>query len=226
MPRKICYLHHCDLDPVSISITNEMVDRIISSGLIDELEFLRVVNIGNDISGYLNKRYSDFPNIECVHVSDNPKEFELATAKIMKSFCKNNQDKTTYCLYLHNKGSSKTQSKQSQFHYANICDWRNRMMCFLVDKHEEVFSSLDSGYSSVGCDLHVGKHGNSNSHYSGNFWWTTSNVIDNLPDITLSVDGVFAVEGWGVSDIGKAKNMYVHPGNQYDLCLPPHKYVI
>jgi len=227
MTTKICYLHHCDITPVSITITNDIVDRIISSGLINELESLVVVNIGNDVSDYLNDRYSEIENIKCIYASSNIKEYEMATAKRLQSYCKTIQQQggeDVYCLYLHNKGATKTtRTTEGQFHYANVFDWKNRMIYFLVDDYINTLRFLDDGYSSVGCDLRKFRFIDSDSHYSGNFWWAKSSVIAKLPDISKKTNP-FSVEGWGISDIGTPKSVHNCYTNQYNTPLPPHRY--
>ena len=57
------------------------------------------------------------------------------------------------------------------------------MLYFVVDKCDTCLELLDS-YDTVGCNYTDKPH----KHYSGNFWWATSNYIKllkNIPDDSL-----------------------------------------
>lgn len=86
-----------------------------------------------------------------------------------------NQSKNThfYCLYMHSKGITHINTPL----YNNILDWRKLMEYFLIEKYEECISKLND-YHAVGCNLSYMP----TIHFSGNFWWSKSSYIMNLPD--------------------------------------------
>lgn len=74
-----------------------------------------------------------------------------------------------YLYYFHTKGVSR--SKQV-FH-----DRRQNLNFFILEKHEACLFWLRNGYDAVGTALSLYP----TLHFSGNFWWTTSDHLKKLP---------------------------------------------
>ena len=115
----------------------------------------------------IEKKYN---NVVLTNFSENIELFEIPTINKLRDFSINNPGNNI--LYLHTKGVS---------HPKNECidDWNEMMLYFLLN-----FKCIDllNKYSSLGCNL----HGNpiqycSGKHYSGNFWWATTDYISTLP---------------------------------------------
>lgn len=58
--------------------------------------------------------------------------------------------------------------------------WRISMEYNTIDRWRECITLLNEGYDAIGCNLvpysHVGNH----IHFSGNFWWAKSELINTL----------------------------------------------
>ena len=105
--------------------------------------------------------------ISIKNVSSCLQDYELPTHMDMYQFAKEHPD--TNILYLHTKG----------IHQHNQCieDWVEYMTYFNIIKWKQCIDALTK-YHTVGVDLRLEPE----LHYSGNFWWSTSNHIASLPE--------------------------------------------
>ena len=76
------------------------------------------------------------------------------------------------CYYLHTKGASQEEPPRQRTTEA----WRRYMEHFTVENWQDCAAILGS-YDTCGVELQSG-----DSHYSGNFWWATSDYLRRLPD--------------------------------------------
>jgi hypothetical protein len=86
----------------------------------------------------------------------------------MHSFGKQNDG--VKMLYLHTKGIRYQPNTQI---YINIQAWIAYMLHFLLDSKS---ATLLDDYDTVGCNYYEGPY----KHWSGNFWWITSNYLATL----------------------------------------------
>jgi len=76
------------------------------------------------------------------------------------------------CYYLHTKGASLAETPRQRTTEA----WRRYMEHFTVENWQDCAAML-SMYDTCGVELQ-----SEESHYSGNFWWATSDYLRKLPD--------------------------------------------
>lgn len=74
-----------------------------------------------------------------------------------------------YLYYFHTKGVSRD---ANVFH-----ETRKNLDYFILEKHDLCIFWLDNGYDAVGASLSLYP----SLHFSGNFWWCSSNHLKNLP---------------------------------------------
>ena len=79
------------------------------------------------------------------------------------------QDNDYYLFYFHTKGISRKNEK--------IYQNRRKILNFYTLTKYQICIELLENYDCVGCSLTM----NPSLHYSGNFWWTTSNHLKKLP---------------------------------------------
>ena len=122
------------------------------------------------------------------------------------------------CYYFHTKGASLSQTERQGA--ANA--WRLYMEYFNIEKWKDCVNILN-GYETSGVELQ-----DAQSHYSGNFWWATSEYIRKLPN---------ADEFWARNRMDRAAAEYylciAKPKaycfndfleNLYDFEMPPERY--
>ena len=166
MPKKYCFIHSCNLPNSGLAQLKHLINLINSSGLIDILDTVFIVNIGRNIFHNFGDKYN------IINWSEDPLLFENPTINRLIEFSKINPN--SHILYLHTKGISHTDNNLS----LRVTDWTNMMLYFLVEKYDECISKLET-YDVVGCNFN--KQSNEYlSHFSGNFWWANSKYLQTL----------------------------------------------
>ena len=161
--KNVIFLHIAKMGEYQ-EVFDEIINKIIESKLNQNVEKIFLSVVGNGFDLILPK----INNI-IIYQSDNIKLGELHTLNKLIDFCKFNENYNV--LYLHSKGVSK----------GNECinDWREYMIYFNIEKWEECIKILKE-YDACGVDL----RSKPALHYSGNFWWATSNHINTLSKIS------------------------------------------
>jgi hypothetical protein len=150
---------------------NNCVDRFINtynklyeSGLIKVCNNVNVVLVGEDnVSRYETQiNYLKKVKTKCY----SSEIFgEMNTIKTIQEFAQKPESTNTYILYLHSKGVSRNNNK-------NIEAWVDYMEYFLIENHSLCLEYLKN-FDTIG----VNYLPTPMPHYSGNFWWATSNFI-------------------------------------------------
>jgi len=160
------YFHICQKDGWKKSF--DLIFPIIkSSGLYDATKEIRI-GIVND-NGYVipDERLND-PKFNIIFCKTN-KEYERPTLYHMRIYADVDQGENLY-WYIHSKGISHFGNKNESC----IIDWINYMLYWNIEKWKLAVRML-SQYDTYGCNaIHK-------QYYSGNFWWTKSKHLKNLP---------------------------------------------
>jgi hypothetical protein len=159
----VIFIHAAILGRCALRL-NQYFDLMKSSGLYEACEKVYVNYVGK----------GDFPlnfeddKIVFRRVSEELSDFELPTHVALYNFAKENPGYKI--LYIHTKGVHLE---------INQCieDWVSYMIHFNIGKWRDAVDRLKI-YKTCGVDLR--KH--PTLHYSGNFWWATSEHIAGLPD--------------------------------------------
>ena len=209
---KVCFIHSCTLEASGTEKLDLLLESICKSGLLGELDAILINNIGLPLDH--NKYTSISKKIEVIHNSSDPKLFELPTLKLMHNYSLLNPG--IKLLYLHTKGImySKTDSR-----YLNVLDWIHYMLYFLVDSVNYTNClNLLSSYDTVGCNYLEAPH----PHYSGNFWWSTTDYLKRLS--TDSLSDKMSAEWWILSGSPKIHVLYSSNRNHFLEAYPSDKY--
>jgi len=198
-------------------IIEEQLTKLYNSPLYKKTNKLYVrvfYNNKNDLNKFISKLNKD-SKLVLSHTDKN--EFEFGTLSLIQSLSKT---ENFHCYYFHSKGVSKPHLKE------NINSWRRYMEYFLIDKHDTCIKELNLGNDAVGVKLRstptfLGKESSNKfwwvtaglrkipEHFSGNFWWSKSDFIKKLPNITsLSSRDRHECEFWIGYTNGKLKCLH------------------
>ena len=157
----ICFIHSCNLPNVGTAVLDELYSEIVESGLMNELDYIVVNNIGVRLD---KKRFKN-KKVKIINHSEDTSLFELPTIEKISNFSKNWRN--CKLLYLHTKGITHNSG--------NVVDWRKYLSYFMINKHEECLEKL-SHYDAVGCNYLTEPY----PHFSGNFWWANTDYIQSI----------------------------------------------
>lgn len=147
-------------------ILKEFKEYIKNSGKENDVDII-LCTVGNKIE-------KQFWVKESYH-EDNFTHGEFFTLGKLKEFCISISE---YGIkipvgYVHTKGVV------NGFDNPCISDWRNYMAYFILEKMNDCITAVQNEYDAAGVDW----VNEPNIHFSGNFWWSNSDYIKNLPEI-------------------------------------------
>lgn len=207
--KKVIFFHIATINHYQ-KIVDEIINLIIDSGLINDVDKINIGIVGN---GFVDLPINNKINI--LYQDSNLELFEFKTLNLLKGFARENESYNI--LYIHTKGTNSDTKP--------INDWRKYMLYFLVEKYNECFKILEN-FDTCGVDLRK----NPTLHYSGNFWWANSNHIKNLPefkDMGVILSERHKAEFW-ICLFGKHYSMWDCGIDVYQRHLfeyPKNKYV-
>lgn len=107
--KKICFLHSVILEDHNYRILTNILDHIIQSKLIIELDLLIIINYGYQLNNtYIMNYKSKYPNVLYYQMYSDGSYFEIPTLRLLyqiSNYLYNNQSLyDTHVLYLHTKG--------------------------------------------------------------------------------------------------------------------------
>lgn len=213
MSKVVCFIHSCTLDIRGTEILSNLVNLIVNTGLIHEVENVFINNVGNRIDENMYQSLSS--KIMITNHSVDPNSFENCTLRLMHFYAKCHPGYKI--LYLHTKGV--TYTKDHVF-YPGVTDWVDFMLYCLVESFHGCLAMLDH-VDTVGCDYRYLFNGNP-SHFSGNFWWATSDYVRTLSVYELK--DKYDAEWWIHSGSPTFVNIHKCPYGHYENRYPLIKY--
>jgi hypothetical protein len=207
------YLHVCMINNWE-EITNQILNQINTSGLIDKIE-----NLFFFVLGELNKNNLEKikkiqqlnPKYKVKSIRKEVQTYEKITLNYLLDDCKNKYENCKI-LYLHTKGITRVGNK-------NVEDWVKYLIYFNVNKHNDCINALDK-YDTCGVNLHEKPL----LHYSGNFFWANSEYIKKLEELDIRehficqedyVKYYLASEMWICSKTNNCKTLHNSNVNHY-----------
>ena len=167
------FIHIIDIED-SLLIFNHQFSLLLQTGLLYSADKIYLC-VNGDISKFdkVQELANQYNNVELVHTCNSIEYYEYPTLKFLKDIVDNDVD--CYVLYFHVKGASKNYSKTIQY-------WRFLLEYYNIVKYKTCIELLDKGYDTAGILYSEGMISQW-PHYSGNFWWATSNHIKKLPNL-------------------------------------------
>ena len=177
------------------SILNEQINLIHSTGLYNLCEDINVGFLGDlsCIEPYITGKIK-----LAVHDS-NLKRFEAITINMMLEHASNNVNQYDV-LYIHTKGAGGVIRNDINGQYY----WRQMMNYWMIEQHLTCIDYLRLDYATCGINSIPKRNP---THYSGNFWWSSSDYIRNLSPLN-GTEGRGKSESW-LLDNSEAKK-YKH----------------
>lgn len=191
----VIFWHICEMNNWKKVILDQY-DTIVSSGLMNDIDKCYIVFLGHNIkniSWFIDKH----DKLKLIDYNKNLHEYERLC---LHSLLRWSQKNTANVLYIHAKGVSRPNTTNNMTN-DNIWYWRKMMEYFLIEKYKICLDRLQT-YDVVGCnimdmgnDLKLGKEDHK-MHFSGNFWWSKTSYIKNLPFIAPSISDLSKNEAY------------------------------
>jgi len=166
------YLHIPEL-PGWDYIFSEIIEKIATSGLVESADEIHLCLNGNlesmlpvispllEISSKFILRY----------VNTDASKWEWPTINAIKHDCDKSINSNYFIGYAHLKGLT-----SGDFTNSNSSDWRDYLVYWTIEKWKSNVDKLSAGYRVSGVNWFDYPF----PHFSGNFWWATSNYIQTL----------------------------------------------
>ena len=214
--KSICFISSCNLEKSGTGRLEHLLNKIKTTGLINKLERLYIINIGMKLKKKHLLSILDLDDksklLDIIEYSNNENLYELPTLELMRVYSKFNPG--CAILYLQTKGISYDPSLQT------VNNWIDLMLYWLVEKHDKCIDLLsNTDIQSVGCNLLNSPH----MHYSGNFWWTKTDWLAGLNKINGKEKAL--AEWWLMSnDSGKHRCLFNSGVDHYQNTYPRSIY--
>lgn len=192
--------------------------------LLDTKLYQASTKIHYCVFAYENNAYRKFVNLVVQHdplnkiqiIKHEENKFEFLTLKLLQDTIKQ-CDKETYVLYYHTKGLTSVQNCYNKHEgcfdktipsstlHKNAVNWRKCLEYFNIEKWTKCTEALNT-FDTAGA-LYIDSSGwPFNKYYSGNFWWSKTSYLKNLPDIDVDCEARIEAELW----IGKNTHHWVN----------------
>ena len=206
--RTACFIHSCTIHGNS-SILDELLATLRDSGLLERLDALVIVNLGDELA--LPEALASSDKIHVVEYSKDVALGERPTLELLRTFASVHEDGKL--LYLRTKGASHGAIRRP------VTDWTRYMLHFVVERHAACLAAL-AEYDAIGCNL----LDEPRRHFSGNFWWANARYVKRLAPVPTT--NRHAAEMWILSDpAGKALSLHDSGINHYREPYPRERYV-
>lgn len=193
--------------------------KIKSSGLYDVADSITIGVLGDGEIAL--EKSGEYDKVKIVRLASDFLKSERPTIQMLWDHA---QENNSLYLYLHAKGVANPHWNHIDGEKEFVADWRNYMEYFNVERWEDCVSLLNSGYDCVG----VNYKDNPWPHFSGNFWWATSDYLRRTerPIDAYPPDGPdrFYDERWIGLSYPKAMSMHLSNVNHYHQSYPGDLY--
>lgn len=174
--KKISVFYHlAALNHLWKDFVDEQLGLVKQSGLSNVASvyvcYVSPEEILNEVKDYLKKEYS-FVTILSARTTEEENLYEGQTLTEIQQYSKFNNG---YVLYIHSKGVAHSINSHQTI---PTRDWRHYLNYWMIERWEDCIKKLES-VSVVGTNYNQEPY----PHFSGNFWWSTTEHIQSLPDV-------------------------------------------
>jgi len=182
LKKNYCFIHSCNLETVGTNRLEYLIKRIEESKSIDIFEKIYIINIGIPVENNYGSKY------ELINYNTDPTLYEAPTLNKLQEFSSKNHN--CNILYIHTKGIRYNVNDQKEN------DWIELMLYFLLDKHNDCIQKLNENYDTVGCNYYYKSYNHIPPHFSGNFWWASTNYLKSMNKLDENLRDRGTCEFW------------------------------
>jgi hypothetical protein len=210
----IIYFHVCQKGDWKKSFTM-IFNKIKESTLYNNVDEIRC-GIVNDIGSLIPDTLFNDPKIKIIHVGYSH-QYERPTLLHMR----NNIEPDTKYFYCHTKGIQWFGTRRENY----IIDWINLLIYWNIEKWSDAILELER-YDTYGCNFYK-KDNLYPNHYSGNFFWVTSN---HLKKLNKTIGSEYHEPEFWLFNMNESFNYFdaystgLHAGAHYENPYPQHLY--
>jgi hypothetical protein len=166
------YLHTPEL-PGWDYVFADMIEKMATSGLVEAADEINLCLNGKlDTMMPIIKPLLEISNkFIARHVNNDANKWEWPSIDAVKSDCNVNDGQNHYIGYAHLKGLSRLNVNDPA-----AKDWRDYLVYWTIERWKTNIEKLSDGYTGSG----VNWFDKPFSHYSGNFWWASSDYLKSL----------------------------------------------
>jgi len=181
----IGFMHICMINEY-LEIVGEQINLMVTSGLYDEVKRVDIGCVGPEENLELLKRaYKPFDKLHFQIHSKDIEKYEFLTLGMLQQ--RSIISAQFHGFYIHTKGVSWPGHEGGKH-------WRDYMNHYILTKWQDNIRMLEFGYDTCGVKL-VNKR--FPLHYSGNFFWFSSEYVKVLPKVLKSdMTDRFNAEMW------------------------------
>jgi GR25 family glycosyltransferase involved in LPS biosynthesis/glycosyltransferase involved in cell wall biosynthesis len=203
---RVCFIHSCHIQSAGLKVLDTLIDSVVKT----DIEKIYIINTGIQLPA----SYSSDQRVSVIQYSSQTDMFELPTMRLLHAYAQQNPNK--HVLYLHTKGISYASNTDEM---TKSLDWTRFMLYALTVNTKKCVELLDSTVDTIGCTYSVKPH----AHFSGNFWWSSTNHIAKLSPALLT--DKMSAEWWVLSMPCRTYEIYNSATNHFRDNYPPEKYV-
>jgi len=205
-------------------IINGQLFKMKNSGLWDKMDQLLVGYIDSESLYQTVPEIFKDDKIRIMYCSKDPTIYESLTLANLQY---TSWSVDGYVFYIHTKGVTK---KGNPFQK----DWRELMEYFIIERYELCLRELENN-DIVGINWHFGEgHLGAKKkysggipitpHFSGNFWWATTDYIRRLPNL-IPIEGRYNCEFWIGKEFPKVVEVWNMGKSPHKTLYPKYYYV-
>lgn len=203
------YIHVCMIGNY-MDILHSYRNQLKDLDLIDYFDKIMIGIVGRNDENMKNNVLqlfsTDKNQAELVNYSENVRLYERLT---LHSLYDRALHQDFHVLYLHTKGVTHSALDQG------IIVWRNKMLFFMLHYISLCLHYLEHDLADViGIDFLRESPRRYSDHFSGNFWWTTSNHIRRLH---VPINGDYLAPEMWICSISDSKRLSLYQTPEYNF---------
>lgn len=164
------YLQIAEL-PGWLPIFSEILGKMDKSGMLDACDEVNLCcnGVRSTFQLHLQPLIDSHEKFKLIHVNGDASGHERPTINYLKDQADATDDEIYYVGYGHLKGVTRPDDQK-------MIDWRNHSVYWSIERWKDSINKLNEGYEIASVNWMEYPH----KHFSGNFWWASSNYIRRL----------------------------------------------